>query len=135
MSLQDIQTRIEDVCTRCGRNASDVTLIAVSKVQPNERVEAVLAEGHRVFGENRVQEACAARRLRATAQPRQACTALLACCTGQTEWRGQQTGLCPFARAICGATIPAMKIITSWCARLFPPRTNASDAPIRYMIW
>ena len=57
MSLQEIQTRLEDVCTRCGRNASDVTLIAVSKVQPNERVEAVLAEGHRVFGENRVQEA------------------------------------------------------------------------------
>jgi pyridoxal phosphate enzyme (YggS family) len=34
-----------------------VTLIAVSKVQPPERVEAVLREGHRVFGENRVQEA------------------------------------------------------------------------------
>jgi len=57
MSLQDIQTRLEDVCTRRGRRASDVTLIAVSKMQPNERVEAVLVEGHRVFGENRVQEA------------------------------------------------------------------------------
>ncbi|MDP5347872.1 MAG: YggS family pyridoxal phosphate-dependent enzyme, partial [Paracoccaceae bacterium] len=34
-----------------------VTLIAVSKVQPNERVAAVLDQGHRVFGENRVQEA------------------------------------------------------------------------------
>jgi pyridoxal phosphate enzyme (YggS family) len=34
-----------------------VTLIAVSKVQPADRVEAVLREGHRVFGENRVQEA------------------------------------------------------------------------------
>jgi pyridoxal phosphate enzyme (YggS family) len=32
-------------------------LIAVSKVQPNDRVAAVLAAGHRVFGENRVQEA------------------------------------------------------------------------------
>ena len=32
-------------------------LIAVSKVQPNERVHAVLAEGHRLFGENKVQEA------------------------------------------------------------------------------
>jgi pyridoxal phosphate enzyme (YggS family) len=32
-------------------------LIAVSKVQPNERVEAVLEQGHRCFGENRVQEA------------------------------------------------------------------------------
>ena len=37
--------------------AADVTLIAVSKVQPLERIEAVLAAGHRVFGENRVQEA------------------------------------------------------------------------------
>jgi pyridoxal phosphate enzyme (YggS family) len=34
-----------------------VTLIAVSKLQPLERVEAVLGEGHRLFGENRVQEA------------------------------------------------------------------------------
>jgi pyridoxal phosphate enzyme (YggS family) len=57
MSLNDIQTRLEDVCTRSGRSVSDVTLIAVSKVQPNDRVERVLAEGHRVFGENRVQEA------------------------------------------------------------------------------
>ena len=32
-------------------------MIAVSKVQPNERVEAVLEQGHRCFGENRVQEA------------------------------------------------------------------------------
>ena len=40
-----------------GRDPADITLIAVSKVQPNERVDAVLAEGHRVFGENRVQEA------------------------------------------------------------------------------
>lgn len=40
-----------------GRASTDVKLIAVSKVQPLERVEAVLTEGHRVFGENRVQEA------------------------------------------------------------------------------
>jgi pyridoxal phosphate enzyme (YggS family) len=32
-------------------------LIAVSKVQPDARVRAVLEEGHRSFGENRVQEA------------------------------------------------------------------------------
>ncbi|MCG6885236.1 MAG: YggS family pyridoxal phosphate-dependent enzyme, partial [Silicimonas sp.] len=35
----------------------DIHLIAVSKVQPLDRVEAVLNQGHRVFGENRVQEA------------------------------------------------------------------------------
>ena len=34
-----------------------MTLIAVSKVQPPERVAAVLEAGQRVFGENRVQEA------------------------------------------------------------------------------
>ena len=34
-----------------------VSLVAVSKRQPNERIEAALVAGHRVFGENRVQEA------------------------------------------------------------------------------
>ncbi len=40
-----------------GRDAADVTLTAVSKTQPDEAVEAALAAGQRVFGENRVQEA------------------------------------------------------------------------------
>ena len=57
MSLSEIKTRIDATCDRTGRSHEDITLIAVSKVQPLERVEAVLAEGHRVFGENRVQEA------------------------------------------------------------------------------
>ena len=57
MPLADIQTRIETACSKSGREANSVQLIAVSKVQPNARVEAVLTEGHRVFGENRVQEA------------------------------------------------------------------------------
>ncbi|MBL1437049.1 MAG: YggS family pyridoxal phosphate-dependent enzyme [Rhodobacteraceae bacterium] len=57
MPLADIQNRIENACQKAGRSVQDVKLIAVSKVQPNERVEAVLAEGCRVFGENRVQEA------------------------------------------------------------------------------
>jgi len=39
------------------RKVNPVKLIAVSKVQPNEKVEAVLKEGHRCFGQNRVQEA------------------------------------------------------------------------------
>ncbi|MEL7167182.1 MAG: YggS family pyridoxal phosphate-dependent enzyme [Pseudomonadota bacterium] len=39
------------------RDPADIHLIAVSKVQPLERVEAVLSAGHRLFGENRVQEA------------------------------------------------------------------------------
>ncbi|MEW9919927.1 YggS family pyridoxal phosphate-dependent enzyme [Marimonas sp. MJW-29] len=57
MSLQDIKDRIAKAEKDAGRPAGSVTLIAVSKVQPNERVDAVLQEGHRSFGENKVQEA------------------------------------------------------------------------------
>ncbi|MEM8657284.1 MAG: YggS family pyridoxal phosphate-dependent enzyme, partial [Pseudomonadota bacterium] len=57
MSLQDIQSKMAAAARRSGRAPEAVSLIAVSKVQPNERVEAVLSQGHRVFGENRVQEA------------------------------------------------------------------------------
>lgn len=57
MSLSEIQSRIAKACAQAGRSADSVALIAVSKVQPNERVAAVLDEGHRIFGENRVQEA------------------------------------------------------------------------------
>ena len=53
MGLTDITTRIAKAAADADRDASDVTLIAVSKVQPNERVDAVLQEGHRCFGENR----------------------------------------------------------------------------------
>lgn len=57
MPLSDIQTRIVDAAQKAERDPAHVKLIAVSKVQPLERVEAVLHEGHRIFGENRVQEA------------------------------------------------------------------------------
>lgn len=57
MPLRDIETRIEEATARAGRDAGAVTLIAVSKVQPLDRVRRVLDEGHRIFGENRVQEA------------------------------------------------------------------------------
>ncbi|KJZ19289.1 YggS family pyridoxal phosphate-dependent enzyme [Loktanella sp. S4079] len=57
MPLADIQDRIRAACEASNRAAADVTLIAVSKVQPNERVQDVLDQGHRVFGENKVQEA------------------------------------------------------------------------------
>ncbi|MGR3501940.1 YggS family pyridoxal phosphate-dependent enzyme [Pseudaestuariivita sp.] len=57
MGLADIQAKVAEACEKAGRDPADVTLIAVSKVQPNERVRAVLEEGHRSFGENRVQEA------------------------------------------------------------------------------
>ncbi|RVV96669.1 YggS family pyridoxal phosphate-dependent enzyme [Mesobaculum littorinae] len=57
MSLDDITRRLRAAEIRAGRAPGSVTLIAVSKVQPDDRVRAVLDQGHRVFGENRVQEA------------------------------------------------------------------------------
>ena len=57
MSLSEISARIAKAEAKAGRAAGSVKLIAVSKVQPDARVEAVLKEGHRLFGENRVQEA------------------------------------------------------------------------------
>lgn len=52
-----IQQKIEKAAQICGRDAQDVNLVAVSKKQPAERVKAALESGHRLFGENRVQEA------------------------------------------------------------------------------
>ncbi|MBU2957375.1 YggS family pyridoxal phosphate-dependent enzyme [Paracoccus sp. 1_MG-2023] len=57
MGLDDITRRLRAAERDAGREAGSVTLIAVSKVQPNDRVESVLDAGHRVFGENYVQEA------------------------------------------------------------------------------
>lgn len=57
MGLTEIKARIEAEEARAGRPRHATQLIAVSKVQPNERVEAVLNQGHRLFGENKVQEA------------------------------------------------------------------------------
>ncbi len=57
MSLSEIQSRIHAQEARSGRAPGSTTLIAVSKVQPLERVIDVLEQGHRVFGENKVQEA------------------------------------------------------------------------------
>ncbi|MCG7520648.1 YggS family pyridoxal phosphate-dependent enzyme [Ruegeria sp. Ofav3-42] len=57
MSLHDITARIAKAESTAGRPEGSTKLIAVSKVQPNERVQDVLEQGHRCFGENRVQEA------------------------------------------------------------------------------
>ena len=57
MSLEIIRTALNKACAKAGRNKDDVTLVAVSKVQPNDRAAAILDQGHRVFGENKVQEA------------------------------------------------------------------------------
>lgn len=55
--LTEIQARVAEAIKAAGRDTDSTKLLAVSKVQPRERVEAVLQQGHRVFGENRVQEA------------------------------------------------------------------------------
>lgn len=55
----DVVARIARAAQAAGRDPSEVTLVAVSKQQPWSAVEPVLAAGHRVFGENRVQEAAA----------------------------------------------------------------------------
>jgi pyridoxal phosphate enzyme (YggS family) len=57
MALAEITARVRQAEAAAGRPPGSVRLIAVSKVQPAERVEAVLAAGHRLFGENYVQEA------------------------------------------------------------------------------
>ena len=57
MSLFQVSAEISLAERASDRAEGSVELIAVSKVQPNERVLAVLNQGHRVFGENRVQEA------------------------------------------------------------------------------
>jgi PLP dependent protein len=58
-SLDPIRERIAKAATAAGRDPADVTLVAVSKQQPWERIEPVLVGGQRVFGENKVQEAMA----------------------------------------------------------------------------
>jgi len=56
-NLADVRARIAQAAKDGGRDPETVTLIGVSKVQPDARVEAALAAGLRCFGENRVQEA------------------------------------------------------------------------------
>lgn len=56
-SLADVSGRIAKAAGLAGRVPESVTLIAVSKTQPVEAIEALIAQGQRDFGENRVQEA------------------------------------------------------------------------------
>jgi pyridoxal phosphate enzyme (YggS family) len=51
-----IEERIAAAALRAGRNPDDVTLMAVSKTQPPERIREAYDAGLRVFGENRIQE-------------------------------------------------------------------------------
>jgi pyridoxal phosphate enzyme (YggS family) len=52
-----VRARIDAACRAVNRDPADVTLTAVSKTQPPEAIDAILATWQRIFGENRVQEA------------------------------------------------------------------------------
>lgn len=52
-----VLARIAAAARAAGRRPDDIALVAVSKQQPQEKIDAMLATGQRVFGENRVQEA------------------------------------------------------------------------------
>ena len=55
--LDEVRGRIAKACKASRREPDDITLIAVSKTHPAEAIVPLLEQGHRVFGENRVQEA------------------------------------------------------------------------------
>jgi pyridoxal phosphate enzyme (YggS family) len=55
--LAQVREEIAHACAEAGREASSVTLVAISKTFGADAIEPVIAEGQRVFGENRVQEA------------------------------------------------------------------------------
>ena len=56
-ALAEIRARIDAAARAAGREPGSVALVGVSKMQPLPRIEAALAAGLRLFGENRVQEA------------------------------------------------------------------------------
>lgn len=57
-NLTNIEANIQAACNKCGRERSEVTLIAVSKTKPVEMLKEVYDAGIRDFGENKVQEIC-----------------------------------------------------------------------------
>jgi pyridoxal phosphate enzyme (YggS family) len=57
VGLTAVRTDIARACREAGRDPQSVTLVAVSKTFGADAIEPVIAEGQRVFGENRVQEA------------------------------------------------------------------------------
>lgn len=56
-SAEEVRARIAAACARCGRPASAVRLLPVTKTLPAERVRVAFAAGLDEFGENKVQEA------------------------------------------------------------------------------
>tara|TARA_R110000868_G_scaffold259361_16_gene517545 strand:+ start:16374 stop:17078 length:705 start_codon:yes stop_codon:yes gene_type:complete len=55
-NIEQINQQIQETCKRCGRDSSEITLIAVSKTKPNEAIIDACTSGQLHFGENRMQE-------------------------------------------------------------------------------
>ena len=56
-NLAAVRVDIASAASQAGRSADSVTLVAVTKTHGAERIRPAIDAGHRVFGENRVQEA------------------------------------------------------------------------------
>lgn len=56
-NLKTVTAKIKQTASACGRSEKDITLVAVSKMHEAEEILPLLLAGHRIFGENRVQEA------------------------------------------------------------------------------
>ncbi len=56
-NIDFIRSKIDKAASAAGRDVGGIELVAVSKKQPEARIEEALKAGHRVFGENRVAEA------------------------------------------------------------------------------
>lgn len=57
-NYRQIDARVADACRRAGRSRDEVTLVAVSKTKPEERIRELMDIGVRDFGENKVQDLC-----------------------------------------------------------------------------
>ena len=55
--IMELSRKISAAASKAGRNNEEVSLMAVSKFHPAEKIRSALECGHRLFGENRVQEA------------------------------------------------------------------------------
>ncbi len=56
-NLAEVRSRIKRAAQKCGRNADEIKLVAVSKTHPAEVLQEAIHAGAKVFGENKVQEA------------------------------------------------------------------------------
>ena len=57
-NLSKVESDIRMACKKCGRDRSEITLIAVSKTKPVNMLQEIYDERVRDFGENKAQEIC-----------------------------------------------------------------------------